>query len=75
MRLEVYSSNSPGMEKYIWKINGYNKKGEDGKMLESTTILVNAKDEKEAVAKASKLVKKNMYWVLEVAEHCEDCHN
>ena len=57
------------MEHYHYIVNGFMHEGTDGKLADFASIDVFAKSEKDALAKAGKLVDKKHYRVASVVTH------
>ena len=54
--------------KTIWIIQAYESKTDTGQILDTVTLELFAENEKEAIKKAKKLVKKNFYRLSAVIE-------
>jgi hypothetical protein len=57
------------MEHHHYIVNGFMHEEKDGRMVDFASMDVFAKDEKEALAKAGKLVEKKFYRVSSVVTH------
>jgi hypothetical protein len=53
---------------FVFIIQGYEQKNENGSLNDVTTYELYAKDEKEALKKAKKLIKKSFYRISGVIE-------